>query len=98
VQPFLTWKAISTTYSECVYVALAIQHAIRTRRIVTCGLILVFSRHIFRKNSQISNFIKIHPVGAELVHANRHTDRRKDGQTEDMKKLIVALRNFPKSA
>jgi len=28
----------------------------------------------FRKNIQISNFIKIHPVGDELFHADRHTD------------------------
>jgi len=37
------------------------------------------------KNTQISNLLKIRPVGAELFHA--------DGQT-DMKKLIVAFRNF----
>ena len=29
----------------------------------------------FRKKAQISNFIKIRPVGAELFHANRQTDR-----------------------
>jgi len=32
----------------------------------------------FFKNTQISNFIKIHTVAAELFHA----DRRKDGQTD----------------
>ena len=37
------------------------------------------------KNTQIPNFIKIRPVGAELFHA--------DGQT-DKTKLIVAFRNF----
>jgi hypothetical protein len=45
----------------------------------------------FRRKGQISSFIKIRPVGAELFHAG--------GQT-DMTKLIVALRNFhtaPKS-
>ena len=43
------------------------------------------------KNTQVSNFIKFRPVGAELFHA--------DGQT-DMTKVIVAFRNFvnmPKS-
>jgi hypothetical protein len=43
----------------------------------------------FSKNSQISNFMKISPVGAELFH----TDRRTNGRT-GMWKLIVALRNF----
>jgi hypothetical protein len=46
---------------------------------------LVFSRQIFEKKSQISNFIKIRPVAAELLHA----DRRTDGQT-DMTKPTVA--------
>ena len=37
----------------------------------------------------MSNFMKIHPVGAEPFHA----DRRMDGQTY-MKRLIVTFRNF----
>ena len=51
------------------------------------------------KNTKISNFMKIRPVGAELLHA----DRRKAGETEgqtDMTNLIVTFRNFaysPKS-
>jgi len=36
--------------------------------------------------------MKIHPMGAELFHA----DGRKDRQT-DMTKLIVALRSFTKA-
>jgi hypothetical protein len=43
----------------------------------------------FRKNTQIPNFIKSHPVGAELFHADGQTNRR-----TDMTKLIVAFRNF----
>ena len=39
----------------------------------------------FSKNTQIPNFMKIRPVGAELFHADRRTD---------MTKLIVAFRNF----
>ena len=31
---------------------------------------LEFSRQIFEKNVQISNIIKIRPVGAELLHAD----------------------------
>ena len=45
---------------------------------------LDFLRHISKK-AQISNFIKIRPVGTELYHADRRTD---------MTKLTVAFRNF----
>ena len=45
----------------------------------------------FSKNTQISNFIKIRPVIAELLHADRLTD----GQTS-MTKLTVAFRKFSK--
>jgi hypothetical protein len=40
-------------------------------------------------NTQMSNFMKFRPVGAELFHA----DRRKDGQT-DMMNRIAVFRNF----
>jgi len=49
-------KAINITYSECVFVALGIQHAIHMSHIVTCGLPhstiffqLSETRHVFRK-------------------------------------------------
>jgi hypothetical protein len=41
------------------------------------------------KNTQISNFMKIGPVGAEFLHADRQTD----GQTY-MTKLIVTFHNL----
>ena len=44
-----------------------------------------FSLNRFLKNIQISNFMKILSVGAELFHADRRTD---------MTKLMVAFRNF----
>jgi hypothetical protein len=47
------------------------------------------SPEIFEKSTQMSNFIKLLPVGAELFHADRRTDGEKD-----MKKPIVAFRNF----
>ena len=31
-------KSVNITHSECVCIALGIQHAVRTRHIVTCGL------------------------------------------------------------
>jgi hypothetical protein len=46
--------------------------------------ILIFST-TFSKNTQISTFMKIRLVGAELFHADRRTD---------MTKLIFAFRNF----
>jgi hypothetical protein len=49
---------------------------------------LKFSLKIFKKKTQISNFMKIRPVGAELFHA--------DGRT-DMTMLIVAFRDFPQA-
>jgi hypothetical protein len=51
---------------------------------------LEFSRQIF-ENLQISNFMKICPVGAELFHAGG----RSDGGT-DMTKLLAILKNAPK--
>jgi hypothetical protein len=41
----------------------------------------------FPTNTQISNFMKIRPVGAELSHADRPTNTAK---------LVVAFRNFAK--
>ena len=50
---------------------------------------LEFSRQIFEKN-QISNFMKILPVGAELFHADEPTGRRRD-----MTNLRVAYKVRP---
>jgi hypothetical protein len=43
----------------------------------------------FSKNPQISNFMKIGPVGAELFPADRRMDRQ-----ADIPMLIVAFHNF----
>ena len=37
--------------------------------------------HSFSKNSQILNFMKTRPKGAELFHAGRKMDAGTDGQT-----------------
>jgi hypothetical protein len=47
----------------------------------------------FRKNSQISNFMKILPVGVLLLHADRRTGRRTDKAQTDITKPTVAPRN-----
>ena len=49
--------------------------------------VYIFSTY-FLKNPQISNFMKIRQVGAELFHVDRQTD---------ITKLIVAFRRFVKS-
>ena len=51
----------------------------------SCRILMKNFLDRFSKNNQISNFTKICPVGADLLHV--------DGQT-DMTKLIVAFRNF----
>jgi hypothetical protein len=53
---------------------------------------LEFSRRFFEKKTQVSNFMKILPVEAEVFHADRRTDGKKDGRT-NVTKLIVAFRN-----
>jgi len=47
----------------------------------------------FQKNTQISKWMKISPVGAELLHAGGQKDGRTDRQT-DMTELLVAFCNF----
>ena len=50
------------------------------------------SSTFFRKNTKVSNFMKIRPAEAELLYE----DRRTDGWT-DMTKLIVAFSQFCES-
>jgi hypothetical protein len=47
----------------------------------------------FRKN-QISSFIKIRPMGAELFRADGRTDRQTDRRMTDMTQVIVGFGNF----
>jgi len=47
------------------------------------------------KNTQISNFIKIRPVGTEVLHADGQTFRR-ERQTDMTKSIFTILQNTPK--
>jgi len=47
--------------------------------------------NIFFKNTQISNFIEFHPVGAEVPRGQRA------GRQTDMTKLTVAFANMSKN-
>ena len=53
--------------------------------IILDGLIKLKFLYSFSKSTQISNFMKGRPVGAELFHADRRTD---------MTTVIAAFRNF----
>jgi hypothetical protein len=54
----------------------------------SCQILMAFGflSTDFRKNTQISNLMKVRPEGAEVFHVDRGTD--------SMTKLIVAFRNF----
>jgi len=42
---------------------------------------LEFSRRIFSKNTEISDVMKIRPVGDELIRTDRRTDGRDDANS-----------------
>ena len=48
----------------------------------------------FSKNAQISNFLKIRPVGAELFHADGQTDGKTDRHDEINSRFL----QFPERA
>jgi len=60
------------------YVGLHVKHLLFLPDLIK----LEFSQHIFEKNPQIPNFIKIRLVEAELFHADRDTDRRTNRHDE----------------
>jgi len=51
---------MSITYSECVFVALGMQHAIRMRRVINCGLLgCIMFLHIILQKVQLSGKKKV---------------------------------------
>jgi hypothetical protein len=54
---------------------------------------LIFSTD-FAKSTQVSNFIKIRPVGGEFLYEDGQTDRQTDRQTNRSDE-VVAFSNFP---
>ena len=51
---------------------------------------------IFKKNPQISNFMKIHQVGAELFHAGGQMEGQMD-RYDETNSLICNFANAPKN-
>jgi hypothetical protein len=88
---YFIWKLCNVA-SCWVYIgillAYPVLHISRIRVNDTC----IFLNR-FLKNTEMSNFMKIRPVGAEVLHLDGQTNRRTERQT-DMTQLIVAFRNF----
>jgi hypothetical protein len=53
-----------------------VQQLFMTVSCYSCQILMTFELYgLFLKNTQISNFIKIFPAGAELFHVDRRTGR-----------------------
>ena len=81
---FSFWEELGEIWSK-IYTVLQVKYTLFLSEYNKAWL---FSTD-FPKITQISCFMKFHPVGVELFHAVGQTDRQ-----TDMTKLIVAFRNF----
>jgi hypothetical protein len=80
-----------------MYVGLHVKH---TRYSCQILMKLEYFPYRFSKNTPIISFIILCPLGAELFpvdgQTHRQTDRQQTDRQTDVKKLIVAFRNFAK--
>jgi hypothetical protein len=88
-------KTISVAYSESVFVALDIQHAMRTRHIVICGLSsstlffhITLQRHKFREKKQSLNIKCVFWFSLQTLSETFLTVRRIE---RDLIKMFIGL-------
>jgi hypothetical protein len=74
-------KAISVSYSDCVSVALVMQHAKCTQHIKLSSVACLAPPNCSALSHKWHEVIKILPMGAKLFHADGQTYGRTDRQT-----------------